>query len=178
MPRSRFLTVLVSALLLAVTSCGSTQEVAGTDEVGIEPLPAPTGEVLLTIRGAGRPNVGPDVQVDLEGIESVGTSTMIIHEPFLNAELEMTGVLIEDLLAVADVDPDAELVWTALDDYQVRFSGRESGAESAYLATRVNGEPIEVADGGPIRVVFPEPDGTLARDSNQWIWSLYLIEVK
>lgn len=173
---------LMSILALAavvVAGCSGAQEqtLPDSEPAELAYLPAPTGEVVLTILGADKPNVGDEFRLDLDGIESLGTETVTIHEPFLNTEIEMTGVLVDDLLAAAGVDPDAELAWTALDDYQVHFTGRQVGAENGILATRIDGVPIEIADGGPIRVIFTDLDGTLARDTNQWIWSLHLIEV-
>lgn len=140
-------------------------------------MPTPADAVVLTVQGADQPNVGAEVQADISALESLGTSTITVHEPFLNKELEFTVVPLDDVLAAAGVAPDAELLWTALDDYQVHFTRCQLAAEGALLATRIEGAPIDIANGGPVRVVFVDPDGTLGRDTNQWIWSLYLIEV-
>lgn len=178
--RFRLLAIaLVAALAAAACGSGDTGDGTGTaaDPGPTTPLPQPSGEVVLTVRGSDRPNVGDEVVVDLAGIESLGTTTVTLHEPFVNAELEMTGVPVDQFLAAAGVDPDVDLVWTALDDYQVHFNRRAVAAEDALLATRIDGAPIEIADGGPIRVVFTDPAGLLGRDTNQWIWSLHLIEV-
>jgi len=134
--------------------------------------------VVLTIEGrVGQPNVGDHIEVDLEGIERLGIVEFTVFEPFLNRDLEMSGVPLAMLLAAAGVDAEAELVWTALDDYQVTFSGVAAASENAMLATRVDGEPISVADGGPTRIVFPKSDGPLGRDSDQWIWSIESVSV-
>ncbi len=173
---------LLSALLLVVTACGSDQDLDATDvdslAATIDPLPAPTDDVVLTIKGATRPNVSNHVEADIAGIESLGTETVQVDEPFVNERIEFTGVRVDDLFAAAGVDLDATLVWTALDDYQVNFTGGQAAAENAILATRIDGEPIDLIDGGPVRVVFTDPDGELGRDTNQWIWSLHLIEVR
>jgi len=134
--------------------------------------------VVLTIEGrVGQPNVGDHIEVDLEGIERLGIVEFTVFEPFLNRDLEMSGVPLAMLLAAAGVDAEAELVWTALDDYQVTFSGVAAASENAMLATRVDGEPISVADGGPTRIVFSKSDGSLGRDSDQWIWSIESVSV-
>jgi hypothetical protein len=144
----------------------------------VAPLAIPTGAVVLTIDGqVGRPNVGDRVEVDLDGIERLGTVDVTVFEPFVNRDLEMSGVPIGVLLAAAGIDNAADLMWTALDDYQVTFNGGAAARENAILATRVDGAPISIADGGPIRIVFPDADGPLGRDSNQWIWSIQSISV-
>lgn len=171
------LSVLVAVAGALLAACGGGPDALPMEATDLGPLPAPSGDVILTITGADQPNVGDDVQLDLGGIESLGLTTVTLHEPFLNVELEMTGVPVDDLLAAAGIDHDAPLTWTALDDYQVHFNRREVGAENALLATRIDGTPIEIADGGPIRVVFTDPEGMLGRDTNQWIWNLYQIEV-
>lgn len=174
----RQLALLLAVILLIVVGCGSSStDESGSLAMSADPLPAPTGEVVLTIRGAAQPNVGDEVQLDLAGIESLGTTTVTLFEPFVNRELEVTGVRVDQLLAAAGVDPDDELTWSALDDYQVHFTRGEVRAEDAILATRLDGSLIDVVDGGPVRVMFTDPEGTLGRDTNQWIWSLYLIEV-
>ena len=174
--RHRLLIVIIAGITL-LTACGEEADSPSAGPAAIAPLPVPSEDVVLTITGVDKPNVGDQVRVDLDGIESLGTTTVTLQEPFLNEELEVTGVAIDDLLAAAGVDLDATLVWTALDDYQVHFSRREIGAENALLATRINDMPIDVVDGGPIRIIFTEPGGELGRDTNQWIWSLYQIEV-
>jgi DMSO/TMAO reductase YedYZ molybdopterin-dependent catalytic subunit len=100
-----------------------------------------------------------------------------VFEPFVNRDFEMSGVPIAMLLAAAGVDMGADLLWTGLDDYQVTFTGAAAALENAMLATRVNGQPISIADGGPTRLVFPDADGRLGRDSNQWIWSIESVSV-
>jgi len=162
--------------LVVLASCAS----AGPADApsSIEPLRPPTSSVVLTIEGrVGQPNVGDHIEVDLEGIERLGIVEFTVFEPFLNRDLEMSGVPLAMLLAAAGVDAEAELVWTALDDYQVTFSGVAAASENAMLATRVDGEPISVADGGPTRIVFPKSDGPLGRDSDQWIWSIESVSV-
>ena len=174
---TRSLSFLLVALALVAASCGADERADAPDALSMTgPLPVPEGEVVLTITGAGQPNVGDEVSVDLDGIESLGTTTVRVFEPFVNQELEFTGVPASQLLAAAGIGPDEQLVWIALDDYSVRFSRGQLEAEQALLATRLNGAEIDIEDGGPIRIVFPEPDGDLARDTNQWIWSLHLIE--
>jgi len=159
-----------------LASCAS--EPTADTPSSVEPLRIPTGAVVLTIEGhVGQPNVGDRVEVDLDGIERLGTVDFTVFEPFLNRDVEMSGVPVAALLTAAGVDPAADLVWTGLDDYQVTFSGGAAAREDAMLATRVDGEPISVADGGPTRIVFPDSDGPLGRDSNQWIWSIENVSV-
>jgi len=174
--RSRRRALPCALAFIVLASCASARTADPPSPV--EPLRIPTGAVVLTIEGrVGQPNVGDHVEVDLDGIERLGTVDFTVFEPFVNRELEMSGVPIATLLTAAGIDTGADLVWTALDDYQVTFSGGAAARENAILATRVDGEPISIADGGPIRIVFPDSDGPLGRDSNQWIWSIERVSV-
>ncbi len=169
------LPVLALAAVSVLAGCSSSSEAAAvvdTDESAAAPLPAPTGEVVLTVAGAEGV-----VDADLAGIEGLGTVTTKVYEPFIEADVEFTGVPVDVVLAAAGVPLDAPLTWVALDDYEVSFTRAAAAAEGALLATRQDGAPIPVADGGPIRVVFPQPDAPLARDLNLWIWSARRVEV-
>ncbi len=143
----------------------------------LDPFPAPTGEVVLTIVGADRPNVGDEVQLDIESIEALGATTVTLHEPFLDSDLEFTGVPVDMVLAAAGVGANEGLTWIALDEYQVFYTRSEAAHDHALVATRQNGKPIPVDEGGPIRVVFIEADGELGRDTNQWIWGVTHVDV-
>ncbi|MEM9464719.1 MAG: molybdopterin-dependent oxidoreductase [Actinomycetota bacterium] len=168
--------IAVVVIAIIASACGGDAEPAGVArEVG--PLPVPTAEVVLTISGAvGQPNVGDEVQADLAGIESLGTVDVTIFEPFISEEIAFTGVPLETVLRAAGIGEDVPLIWTALDDYQVDFTLAELAEDGALLATRQAGEPLAIADGGPIRVIFTETDGDLAQNTNEWIWSLVRVD--
>ncbi len=176
----RFSTIVIIAIIAATTACGGGDDpiANGAERVAtVEPLPVPTGDVVLTARGViGQPNVGDEAQADLAGIESLGTVTQTVYEPFVSAEIEFTGVPLDTVLAAIGVDDDIPLTWTALDEYEVHYSRGEVVPEGPLLATRQDGQPIPIADGGPIRVVFADDSGLIGRDTDHWIWSLALVE--
>ncbi|MEM9200330.1 MAG: molybdopterin-dependent oxidoreductase [Actinomycetota bacterium] len=172
------------ALLLAglglLTGCGTAETSVGAERsVGPAAIAAPTDDVVLTISGSvERPNADGRVMADRAGLESVGPVTATVFEPFVSAEMEFTGVSLAAVLQAAGVADDATLVLRALDDYEVSFTMAELVEDSALLVTRQADEPIAVADGGPIRVVFTDPDSPLGRNLALWIWSLAEIEVE
>lgn len=176
--RSLCLVALVAALV--ASSCGGTDNSAavGAERViSVTQVPAPSGDVVLTAQGAvGQPNVGDEVQADIAGIESLGTTTVTVFEPFVSQHVEFTGVHLDTVLAAIGVDFEIPITWTALDDYQVHYTRTELIGEGAFLATRQNGTPIPIEEGGPIRVVFTDDSGPIGRDTNQWIWSLVRLE--
>jgi hypothetical protein len=179
--------LLAGALLAGCADAGASSasspgipngEIPTEITAGVAPLPAPVGDVVLTIRGdVTQPNDVDSVRTDLAGLEGLGVVSATVHEPFLGEDVDVAGVPVATLLAAAGVAPDAPTTWTALDDYQVRFVAGDLAAEGALLATRVDGRAIAIEDGGPIRILFPDDDGPIGRDSNQWIWSIAHIEV-
>ena len=173
----RFIAILTLIGATAAACGGSTTDPGVERSVSAAPVAPPTGEVVLTISGDdARSNVGDQVQMDLEGLEALGVVTETIFEPFVSEEVVMTGVPLVDVLRAAGIGEDTPLVWTALDDYQVSYTLGELMADDGLLATRLDGEPIPVSSGGPIRVVFRNLDGPIGRNTNQWIWSLATIE--
>ncbi len=178
---SRPFTLATIAVLLAATACGNADGPAssGAERVSsVAALPVAIDEIVLVVSGQiGQPNLGNEVHADVAGIESLGIVTATVYEPFVSAEVEFTGVPLDTVLAAIGVEDDAPLTWTALDEYQVNFSRGDVAGEAPILATRQNGQPIPVEDGGPIRIVFPDDSGPIGRDTNQWIWSLTRLEV-
>jgi len=171
--------LLLLTLLLVGSGCVSESTQSELAHVGdAVDLPLPTGEVVLTIHGSETANVEDRVELDLGAIESVGTVTVFVDEPFVNETLRVTGVRVDHLLGAAGVDPEAELLWTALDGYTVGFSRAAAAAEDTILAIKIEGQSIPIEEGGPVRVMFPSAEGPLGRDTNQWIWSVHDISVK
>jgi hypothetical protein len=138
-----------------------------------QPVLPPKGRVVLTLSGAiGAHNRGRTLVLDLPTLERMRTVRLVANEPFLKRRVTFTGVLVRDLLAVAQVPRSARKVqMTALDDYQVDFSLADVASSQMLLATRADGRPMPVARQGPIRIVFPD-DAKLGRNSDLWIWSV------
>lgn len=174
----RRVTTIVIALALTSASCGGDGASVDVSSQPADPLPIPSELVVLTARGdLTNPNVGVEVQADIAGLESLGLVTVTLFEPFVSESVEFSGVPLNDVLAAIGVEDAAPLTWTALDDYQVHFTLGEVAPENALLATRQEGEPIAIEDGGPIRIVFADDSGPIGGDSNEWIWSLSVLDV-
>jgi hypothetical protein len=181
--------VVVGALVLAACQRDEQGPVApapkaspevvnpGTIAAGQE-LARPKGEVVLTLSGAiGNRNQGRKLALDLASLERMRTVRMQTSEPFLKRKATFEGVLLSDLLAVAGVPATAKKVhMTALDDYKVDFTLADVRSSKMLLATKIDGEHMNVDRAGPTRIVFPD-DSTLGRNPDLWIWSLSTIRV-
>lgn len=140
-------------------------------------VPAPQRQVLR-VSGVTGGNAGATTRFDLATLERLPQVRVTLDEPFRNRRMTFTGPLVEDVLDVAGAPADATLSrWHALDDYRLRLGVPDLVRDRAVLATREGGRPIAVAEGGPIRVVFP--DGVpLGRNDDNWIWSVDAVHVR
>jgi hypothetical protein len=177
--------------MLAVSACGkdeatpkagptaSTPQVVnpGTLTAG-QTVAAPREEVVLELSGAiGAHNKGQKLALDLASLEKMRTVRLEATEPYLKKKLSFQGVMLSDLLAVADVpDSATKLHVTALDDYKVDFSLADVRSSRMMLATRTDGKHMPVERAGPIRIVFPD-DSSLGRNPGLWIWSISTMRV-
>lgn len=175
--------VIVAALLVACSSGASNDPVEHpSSDVGTlepaDPIPSPTGEVILRIGGAvSNTNGGDRILLDLETLEELPLTTVSIPEPFIGRDVEFTGVSVDNLMEVAGAEASASsITMTALDDYVIDIPMDLVRAESVLLATQADGAPIAIADGGPIRIIFlGESDFELNTDN--WIWSVARMKV-
>ena len=193
MGRSIRLVVVALVAALAVAACGGKEEEApkaaapsasspqvvddGTLAAG-EKISAPKGEVVLTVSGdIGAANKGKTLELDLASLEQMRRVRLEAAEPFLKRRVMFEGVLLSDLLAVADVPDTASTVsLTALDDYKVDFKVADVRSSQMLLATKADGKHMPVDRSGPIRIVFPD-SSSLGRNPDLWIWSVASMKV-
>jgi hypothetical protein len=148
------------------------------EPVSVKPLPAPSGERVLRIKGVKDGNVSAtETAVDFATLDRAATKKLTILEPFVKRKMTFSVISMGELMQRAGVDPSArELYMHALDDYHVNLP--VAGLKDAgFLATRLDGKKIPIAKGGPVRLLFTG-NGKLARDTDNWIWSFDSARVK
>lgn len=197
--------VPVAAALLVLALCGAAAGCGGSDEAGtsttsadqplgfrevsaatIEPgdaVPAPTDPVVLTVKGRiGTTNVGDTLQFDMATLERLGTIEYRIDDKLAEGRVAtFTGVPLENVLEVAEVDPDATtLATTALNDYTVDIPVADATKYPVMLATAVDGQRMPVDRYGPVRVIYPYGAYGLKPPvaDEKLIWQLSSIEVR
>ncbi|HST64221.1 MAG TPA: molybdopterin-dependent oxidoreductase [Mycobacteriales bacterium] len=167
----------------AATGAGATGAPAVVRPASLrpgQPVPVPAGKAVLTLTGkVSADNRGATVAFDRPALERIGLVRARLHDPWAKEEIEVRGIRLRDLLAVAGAPATATSVHiTALDDYQVDLGLADVRAGGVLLATAAgDGSAIAVEDGGPTRIVFL--DGVPAGgNADHWIWSLKTIEVR
>lgn len=135
------------AVVLAVCLSGTA--------VQAESLPAPQGEVILTVSGSvAEKNAGDVVHLDLAMLEAMGpvefeTSTIWTDGPQLFRGVPL-AILVQVLGAEGTV-----MSASALNDYSVDIPLTDAVEGGPILAFAVNGAPLSVRDKGPLWVVYP-----------------------
>ena len=188
-PAVRVALVVVATAVVAL-GCGSAEPVApAAPALSVVKAPdadasavpdAPQGQPLLMITGRiAATNGDGTLSLDHAQLDRLGLLAISVDDPWARQRIDVQGVWLRDLVALARPDTGAtSLHLTALDDYQIDLSLADVRTHSIFLATRTgDGAALPVEEGGPTRVVFT--DDLAARFSpDLWIWNIQTIEVR
>ncbi len=172
--------VLVACGTAPATDAGYRVVQAGSIQPG-DTLSPPAGTVILTLTGKiGVTNAADRLEFDMETLEQIGLVEYTVDDPHLIETVTYQGVLLEPLLAVAQITPDAtELQATAVDGYQTIIPLRVL-EWPVMVATRRDGERMPLTAKGPLQIAFPyntfEID-PIVHDP-MWVWHLAALEVR
>ncbi len=164
--------VLAVACLLVAGACGDEGvpvEQLSAAVPGI--LPASTEPLLEVVDDQGE----VVASLDEDGLAALGMVEATIEEPWLEEDIAFRGVWMADLLERLDLT-DRTVHLHAIDDYEVTFRPGDLEPGDALLAVRADGEPIPIAEGGPIRLVFLD-DG-IGANRDLWIWSIDVLTAR
>jgi len=200
------LSVLVLALALGTTACGDDAEAGTTTQtaaptagqttaaptdpgvtvvseptlVAGDPVPAPTGRVVLTLEGVPTTNVEDRLELDLDTLEKMGVVEYTVFDRQAEGrDVTFSGPLVRDVLAVAGAT-GTTMHTVALNDYAVDVPVSDAEDLPLMLATRADGTKMTVARYGPTRFVYPTEGYDLDQTvyDARWIWQLARIEVE
>lgn len=181
------LTLSLVAALMAACSSGTTDQsfysrVSETTLQAGDALPAPTGEVILTVTGKiGVTNADNAIEMDRDMIEAVGQFEYRVTDPFESVDRVYRGPLMSDLLALWQVPADAtHIEVSALDDYIVTVAIADLRNYPVLFALQQDGEYMPISTRGPAMLVFPynnfEFDQQIYND--YWAWQIKSIDVQ
>ncbi len=142
----------------------------------VEPLPAPTGRVILTVTGR---IAGGTVRLDRALLLAGGTDKLLTSTPFTDGVSTFSGVLASRLLDRLGAD-GTSLRTRALNDYAVTIPMSDIRTYPVLLALDQDGRALSVRERGPIWVIYPfsdhpDLDGRVYRQRS--IWQLSHVEV-
>lgn len=180
-----FLAVAIVAVALVGCGAGADEQIYEVVSTRIispgDEIPAPEGEVVLTVTGRiSETNVGDTLVFDMETLENLGLVTYEVSDPWLQDNVSYTGVLLSDLLQVAGAAGAAtEVNALALDGYAAPIPFSEFDKWPVLLATQAAGSYMSIENNGPTRIIFPYDlieDITDAR--NMSVWNMEILEVR
>jgi len=180
----RFLLILIPILVacsqMAPSSYTTVSE--GTLKPG-NPVPAPTGDVVLTIDGKiSQTNSGNTLKFDMPTLERIGVVKYEVNDPFAKMKVTYSGVLFSQILKVAGVDASAvTLTLKALDDYTTDMKISDAQKWPVLVATQADGAYMPIDKNGPLISVWPFdnfPEIDHVTYDALWVWSLSSITVK
>ena len=144
--------------------------------LALDPLPAPSGPVLLTVSGkiAVHNTADGKAAFDLSMLQALpksGFSTTTIWTDGMQA---FEGVKVADLLARLGSN-GAEINAVASNDYEFRFPVSDAVDHGAIIAYAVNGAALPDSNKGPLWIVYPYDQDPILRTErfmSQSVWSL------
>ncbi len=142
----------------------------------VEPLPAPTGPVILVLDGKLDLHNTADGKAafDLAMLQALPKSSFTTTTIWTDGKQSFEGVKIADLLARLGATP-AELNALATNDYEIRFPAGDALDHGAIIAYAQNGVAIPLNNKGPLWIVYPyDADSMLSNERflSQSVWSL------
>ena len=185
MKKFSFFMILAIAMVF-MTACSPKLIYENAAEAEIKPgdvSAAPSGEVILTVTGnISAKNNGDALELDMATLEKFGLVRYDVNDPWMGENMTYTGILMSDFLKVVGASETAEnVLFTALDDYEINLTTNELEQWPILLATQANGAYMTVSENGPTRIIFPfddyaDIDQVLYKDL--WIWNIKSIEVQ
>lgn len=134
--------------------------------------PAAPNEIILTIsKGSKR------VEFAYPRLQKMKQSNISIYEPFLKKRQSFSVIPLKSLFNLAGIAGKDRVKTTALNDYVFTETAENFIAAEAYLAIKVDGQPIGYDQGGPIRLIFSDKS-KWSKNLDAWNWSLVSISVK
>lgn len=146
-----------------------------------ETLPAPEGEIVLTVTGAiERTNADGEARFDRDMLRDLPTTRFETGTIWTEGTHVFEGVLLGDLVEAVGGD-GASVRATALNDYAVTIPLGGTDEEAALVAYHLNGEEMSVRNKGPLWVVYPydtDPDFRTETVYARSIWQLTTLDVR
>jgi DMSO/TMAO reductase YedYZ molybdopterin-dependent catalytic subunit len=108
---------------------------------------------------------------DLRRLPRAGSRPLLVCEGFFADTANWAGASLAALLDRAGLRPSAtRLALTSADDYTITIGLKEALADGGFLAYELEGKPIPVIHGFPVRAVFPSQSG--------YMWAKWLVAIR
>jgi hypothetical protein len=144
-------------------------------------LPAPAGDVVLTVSGAIAVENAPGLaQFDLAMLEQLGVETLRTTTIWTDGEQEFRGVPLHRLLDRLGVT-HGRLEARAINDYAAEVPVSDAVEGGPIIAWMRNGASMTVRDKGPLWIIYPydaRRDYRTEIHYSRSVWQLEQIDVR
>jgi hypothetical protein len=166
-------------LRLTALACGLVLLPAAAQAA--EPLPAPQGEVILTVSGnIAVTNTDGGAAFDRAMLEELGLTELSTTTNWTDGVQVFAGVLGRTVLERVGAQGEVVMA-SALNDYTVEVPMTDFMNHDVLLAMDMNGEAMQVSDKGPIWIVYPRDQVPELQDRKlheRWVWQLKALQVQ
>ena len=149
--------------------------------LALEPLPAPTGPVILLVSGNIEVTNSPDgAQFDREMLYALGLAQVRTTTSWTDGPQLFEGVLARSVMERVGAS-GTTVIATALNDFVAPVPMDEIERYDVLLAASMNGQQMEVSDKGPLWIVYPRDDNPELLDTkynDRWVWQLRKLHVQ
>lgn len=163
---------LAAALLLAFTT---------TPSPALEPLPKPSGPVILVVSGAIKAsNSVRGAEFDRDMLDALGLMEISTTTAWTDGVQRFEGVLLRSVLERVGAD-GTTITGIALNDYRAPIPIEDATLYDVLLASRMNGTDMQVRDRGPLWIVYPREEHPELLEPNyndRWVWQLRELHVQ
>lgn len=111
-------------------------------------------------------------RADIEGAGPLYASELVSREGMAG---RFTGVLLVDFVEAFGLGGARRLRFIAADGYSIFLTPEDIRAKDYLLVTRFQGEPMTLANKGPVRLVVPADEQAVlegTKSGAEWIWSI------
>ena len=155
--------------------------VASAPAFAIDPLPTPTGPVILTVTGNIEITNGErGAEFDREMLYALGLTEIETTTAWTDGPQLFEGVLLRSVLERVGAS-GTTITGTALNDYAASFPIEEADLYDVLLAAIMNGVEMQLRDRGPLWIVYPRDDHPALQEpqyNDRWVWQLREISVQ
>lgn len=146
-----------------------------------EPLPPPSGPVILTVSGhIAVTNGDARARFDRTLLERLPQSTLTTETDWTDGPQRFEGVLLRDVMERLDAH-GKEIVARAINDYKAVIPWNDLAAFPVLVALKRNGENMAIRDKGPLWIVYPSPARSPDRagpHNLKMVWQLEQLNVE
>lgn len=164
---------LASAFLLAL--------ILGLGGATADDLPAPEGDIVLTVTGAiVVTNKDGAAVFDMDMLKALPATTFKTSTIWTDGVNEYTGVALDDFLAAVGAKGDTVHA-IALNDYAVDIPASDAVKGGPIIAYEMDGEVMSVRDKGPLWIIYPFDSSTDYRKETIYaraIWQLDRLKIE